>query len=285
MNSNGILHQTTCPHSPQQNGVAERKNRHILEVTRSLLIGGSVPSFLWGEAISSAVYLINRTPSSVLNFRRPLDVLSDHCILPPIVHLIPRIFGCVVYVHLHPHQRTKLEKRAVKCMFVGYGSAQKGYRAYHPPSKKFYISMDVTFYENNFYYPEKHVSTLQVGNENDEVQNHDVSLFDISNIKLPLNDHTTRVEPIFNDGLAERQDEDNTSFSFHDPLVQPSPQVSLDSTSINSLVNEVDSIIHETTTTNTLDIESPTVTPRFHNAKRALFFFFFNKRSECAKHF
>jgi transposase InsO family protein len=259
MNSNGILHQTTCPHSPQQNGVAERKNRHILEVTRSILIGGSVPSFLWGEAISSAVYLINRTPSSVLNFRRPLDVLSDHCILPPIVHLIPRIFGCVVYVHLHPHQRTKLEKRAVKCMFVGYGSAQKGYRAYHPPSKKFYISMDVTFYENNFYYPEKHVSTLQVGNENDEVQNHDVSLFDISNIKLPLNDHTTRVEPIFNDGLAERQDEDNTSFSFHDPLVQPSPQVSLDSTSINSLVNEVDSIIHETTTTNTLDIESPTV--------------------------
>jgi hypothetical protein len=124
---------------------------------------------LWVEAISSAVYLINRTPSSVLNFRRPLDVLSDHCILPPIVHLIPRIFGCVVYVHLHPHQRTKLEKRAVKCMFVGYGSAQKGYRAYHPPSKKFYISMDVTFYENNFYYPEKHVSTLQVGNENDEV--------------------------------------------------------------------------------------------------------------------
>ena len=70
MNSKGILHQTTCPYSPQQNGVgvAERKNRHILEVTISLLIDGNVPSHLWGEAMSFAVYLINRTPSNVLNF-------------------------------------------------------------------------------------------------------------------------------------------------------------------------------------------------------------------------
>jgi len=59
MNSNGILHQTTCPYSPQQNEVAERKNRHILEVTRSLLIDGNVLSHLWGEAVRSAIYLIN----------------------------------------------------------------------------------------------------------------------------------------------------------------------------------------------------------------------------------
>jgi len=110
MNSKGILHQTTCPYSPQHNRVAERKNRHILEVTRSLLIDGNVPPHLWGEAMNSAVYLINRTPSSVLNFRRPLDVLSDHCVLPSIVHLLPRVFGCVIYVHLHPHQRTKFEE-------------------------------------------------------------------------------------------------------------------------------------------------------------------------------
>ena len=59
MNSNGILHQTICPYSPQQNGVAERKNRHILEATRSFSIDGNVPSHLWGETMSSAVYLIN----------------------------------------------------------------------------------------------------------------------------------------------------------------------------------------------------------------------------------
>jgi len=59
MNSKGILHQTTCPYSPQQNGVAERKNRNLLEVTRSLLIDGNVPSHLLGEAVRSVVYLIN----------------------------------------------------------------------------------------------------------------------------------------------------------------------------------------------------------------------------------
>ena len=89
MHSVGVIHQTTCPYSPQQNGVAERKNRHLLEITRSLLIDGHVPSHLWGEALNSAVYLINRTPSSVLNFRRPLDALSDHCVIPPIILLAP----------------------------------------------------------------------------------------------------------------------------------------------------------------------------------------------------
>ena len=96
-----------------------------MEVTQSLLIGGHVPIYLWGEALNSAVYLINGMPSSVLNFRRPLDVLSDHCTLPPVVLLAPRIFGCVVYVHLHPRQRTKLESRALKCVFVGCGNNKK----------------------------------------------------------------------------------------------------------------------------------------------------------------
>ena len=95
----GTIHQTSCSQSPQQNRVVEWKNRHLLEVTRSLLLGGHVPSHLWAEALSSAVYLINRTPSSVLGFRRPLDVLVDHYTLPSVVHLAPRVFGCVVYVH------------------------------------------------------------------------------------------------------------------------------------------------------------------------------------------
>jgi len=69
MNSKGILHQTTCPYSPQQNGVAERKNRHILEVTKSLSIDGNVPSHLWGEAVRSVVYLINQHLLVCLTFK------------------------------------------------------------------------------------------------------------------------------------------------------------------------------------------------------------------------
>ena len=180
LHSVGTIHQTSCSQSPKQNGVAERKNKHLLEVTRSLLLGGHVPSHLWEEALSSAVYLINRTPSSVLGFRRPLDVLSYHCMLPSVVHLAHRVFGCVVYVHLHINQRTKLEPRALRCVFVGYGSTQKGYRCYHPPTKKFYVSMDVIFHEKMFFYPMGIIDSSHQGVSRNEVQNQDeIRFFEI----------------------------------------------------------------------------------------------------------
>jgi hypothetical protein len=70
--------------------------------------------------------------------------------LPSLVKLMPRIFGCVTYVHLSPQHRTKLESRALKCVFFGYGSTQKGYTCYHPDTRQFYISMDVIFDESKF---------------------------------------------------------------------------------------------------------------------------------------
>jgi len=71
MASKGIIHQSSCAHTPQQNGVAERKNRHLIETARTLLIHMNVPLYLWGDAVLTACYLINRMPSSVLNFKIP----------------------------------------------------------------------------------------------------------------------------------------------------------------------------------------------------------------------
>ncbi|CAL8995150.1 unnamed protein product [Prunus brigantina] len=61
--AHGIIHQRSCPSTPQQNGVAERKNRHLLEVVRASLFGAHMPRSFWGEAVLSAAYLINRIPS------------------------------------------------------------------------------------------------------------------------------------------------------------------------------------------------------------------------------
>ena len=104
--THGIIHQTTCTYTPQQNVVAERKNRHLLEVTRALLLTTSVPKSHWGDALLTATYLINRTPSRVLDFKRPLEVLfssvpSSTLIIPP------RVFGCIYFVHLHGQSRSK----------------------------------------------------------------------------------------------------------------------------------------------------------------------------------
>ncbi|RVX10895.1 Retrovirus-related Pol polyprotein from transposon TNT 1-94 [Vitis vinifera] len=163
----GIIHQTTCSNTPQQNGVAERKNWHLLEVVRASLIAAKTPISYWGEAITSAAYLINRVPSSSINFQTPLQALTNVVVAPTVPNLPPRVFGCVAFVHLHKHQRTKLTSHALQCVFVGYALHKKGYRCYHPPTRQMYITMDVVFHEDSMYFSSE--SELQ-GEYHKEIQ-------------------------------------------------------------------------------------------------------------------
>ncbi|BFG42330.1 hypothetical protein CerSpe_286040 [Prunus speciosa] len=157
----GIIHQTSTPFTPQQNGVAERKNRQLLEVARAYMLDKSVPHHLWGHALLSAVYVINRVPSSVLNFQTPLDTLAHHISLPTILKLPPRVFGCVVYAHVPTHQRSKLDPCALRCVFIGYGLNQKGYKCYHPPTQKIFVTIDTIFHEDLAYFMVSKTPSLQ----------------------------------------------------------------------------------------------------------------------------
>ena len=91
-------------------------------------------------------------PSRVLGFKTPLQVLSTHSPLPSIMMLSRRVFGCVAFVHLHKNQLTKLDPCALRCIFLGYGAHQKGYRCYNPATKRTYVTMDVTFLECETYF-------------------------------------------------------------------------------------------------------------------------------------
>ncbi|RVW62614.1 Retrovirus-related Pol polyprotein from transposon TNT 1-94 [Vitis vinifera] len=167
LEGHGIIHQTTCSNTPQQNGVVERKNRHLLEVARASLIAAKTPISYWGEAITSAAYLINRVPSSLINFQTPLQTLTNAVVAPTVPNLPPRVFGCVTFVHLHKHQRTKLTSHALQCVFVKYALHKKGYRSYHPPTRQMYITMDVVFHEDSMYFSSE--SELQ-GEYHKEIQ-------------------------------------------------------------------------------------------------------------------
>ncbi|KAJ9539522.1 hypothetical protein OSB04_032255 [Centaurea solstitialis] len=143
--ANSIRHQTSCAGTPQQNGLAERKNRQLLEVVRASLFDMKVPREYWGEAVRSAAYLINRTPSRVIDFQTPIQKLHRLVSAPMSPNLEPRVFGCTSYVH----QNTgKLEPRAVKCVFLGYADHKKGYRCYDPKEQKMHVTRDVVFHEN-----------------------------------------------------------------------------------------------------------------------------------------
>jgi hypothetical protein len=102
--------------------------------------------------VVTVVYLLNRLPSRVLDYKTPLQVLGHHVILPSVLMLQPRTFDCVVYVHIHKNQRTKLDPCVVCCVFLVYAAHKKGYRCYDPAIKRLYTSMDVTFLESEHFF-------------------------------------------------------------------------------------------------------------------------------------
>ncbi|XP_078427688.1 DENN (AEX-3) domain-containing protein isoform X1 [Wolffia australiana] len=147
----GIAHQSSCVNTPQQNGLAERKIGHIMSAARALLFQGNCPKQYWSEAVATATHLINRTASRTLNFSAPIDLMSSefpHLCLR--TNLPAKIFGCIVYVHAH--HAGKLDPRALKCLLLGYSSTQKGYRCYHPSSKRLYVTADASFDEARMFY-------------------------------------------------------------------------------------------------------------------------------------
>ena len=113
----GITHRSSCLHTPQQNGVAERKMRHLLEVTRALKFHMRVPKSYWSNAILTACHLINHMPSTILGGQIPYTVLSPNA---PLFHLPPKIFGCVCYVHILGPRSDKLDPRSIKCVLLWY---------------------------------------------------------------------------------------------------------------------------------------------------------------------
>ena len=157
LTQHGIIHQTSFPYTPQQNGVPERKNRHLIEVARSMMFHTNVPKRFWSDVVVCASYLINRTPTKVLNDLSPFEVLNQT--KPPLDHL--RVFGCLCFVMIPGQQRNKLYAKSLKAIFIGYSPTQKGYKCYDPISRRVSISRDVKFVESKGYYEEKSWESLQ----------------------------------------------------------------------------------------------------------------------------
>ncbi|KAJ0444423.1 putative RNA-directed DNA polymerase [Helianthus annuus] len=123
LSESGITYHISCPYTPPQNGVAERKNRHLSEVARALLFHSHLPKKFWYDAYATAAYLINRLPSPVIHYSSPFETLfgssPDYSFL--------RTFGCLCYPFLGDTRMDKLSPKSIPCIFVGYAPSHLGY--------------------------------------------------------------------------------------------------------------------------------------------------------------
>ncbi|KAM1859212.1 hypothetical protein ACFX13_011546 [Malus domestica] len=148
LDAKGVEHLISCPYTPQQNGVVERKHRHIVEIAITLLVQAALPIEFWYYACAHAVFLINRMPCKGLSMESPYKKLFAK--IPELKSL--KVFGSAVYPWLRPYSVHKLQPRSAQCVFLGYSIGYKGVICYHVQTKKCFISRHVVFYESVFPY-------------------------------------------------------------------------------------------------------------------------------------
>ena len=140
--TSGILFQTSCIGTPQQNGCVERKHKHILNVSRALMFQAHLPVEFWGECVLTVVHLINRTPSGVLGNKTPYEMIFG-C-MPDFEAL--HVFGCLCFAHNKKAKGNKFAPRNRKCLFLNYPTREKGWKLYDLDIRDIFVSRDVQFF-------------------------------------------------------------------------------------------------------------------------------------------
>ncbi|GJR21441.1 putative ribonuclease H-like domain-containing protein [Tanacetum coccineum] len=142
--SKGIRRDYSNARTPQQNGVAERKNRTLIEAARTMLADSKLPTMFWTEAVSTACYVLNRVLVTKPHNKTPYELVSGK--VPNIRHLKP--FGCLVTILNTSDHLGKFEGKADEGFIVGYAAHSKAYRVYNLSSKKIEETLNLRYLED-----------------------------------------------------------------------------------------------------------------------------------------
>ena len=147
LSTEGIIHEFTIPHCPQQNGAAEPLNKILLHKCRALLHSAGCAHSFGGEALVCAKYLRNLSPSSSLTVT-PIEKWTGS--QPSVAHL--RVWGSLCHVLVKGHRLGKLEKRSWEGYLMGYDQHGRCYRIWNPVTQRIVLSRGVVFDEGILYH-------------------------------------------------------------------------------------------------------------------------------------
>ena len=142
--SHGIIHQTSCPETPQQNGRVERKHQHVLNVARALLFQSNLPKRFWSYSVIHAIFLINRVPTPILQNHSPYELLYES--KPDLSTL--KTFGSLCFASTLSSNRSQFDPRSRKCVFLGLRTGVKGSVLLDIITNQIFVSRNVIFYDH-----------------------------------------------------------------------------------------------------------------------------------------
>ena len=118
-------------------------NRTFAEKAKCMRLNARLPKVFSAEIVNTTSFIINRSPSSAIDFKFSEEVWSGR----PVDYSSLKIFGCPAYVHMQSGERSKLDSKSRKCIFLGFEKSVKGYKLWDPILKKTVTSRDVIFDE------------------------------------------------------------------------------------------------------------------------------------------
>jgi hypothetical protein len=145
LDEEGIKHELSAPYTPQQNGIVERKNRTLIETTRTMIDEYKTPDSFWAEAINTACHAANRLYLHKYLNKTPYEIITG---TKPSVHYF-RVFGCKCFILNKKPKASKFASQVDEGFLIGYGTNEHAYHVFNKTTGCVETTVDVKFDESN----------------------------------------------------------------------------------------------------------------------------------------
>ncbi|GJY65366.1 retrovirus-related pol polyprotein from transposon TNT 1-94 [Tanacetum coccineum] len=199
-NTNEITHNFSAPRTPESNGMVERKNRTLQEMSRTMLNEQSLPQKFWCNAVDTSTYILNRILIRAILGKTPYELLKGR--KPTLDYF--RVFRSKCFILNTKDYLIKFDPKSYEGIFLGYSQNSKGYIILNKHTRKVEESLNVTFDET----PSPSKTSPLVDDDLDEEEA--IKVTEKKNLENDIEDETLEIDEIVN--IKESRNHPNQPF-------------------------------------------------------------------------